>query len=87
MSDILYERPLTGGPLVRVRRVSAEGETPVRVVLEIDRRGGGRTADPGRPPALLEATGTTDSEALGRVLHLAIEDAEVAKLMHGKGLR
>jgi hypothetical protein len=89
MSNILYERPLTGGPVVRVRRTTAAGATPVHVVLEVDRRGGQHRDDgeSGTPPALLEAEGPTESEALGRLLHLAIEDAEVAKLMRDKGLR
>lgn len=89
MSDILYERPLSSGPVVRVRRVSPEGETPVRVALEVDRRGGllrpGQTA--GDPPPLMQAEGTSDSDALGQLLPYAMEDAEVARLMRDHGLR
>lgn len=89
MTDILYERPYGQGPIVRVRRVSADGQTPVRAVLEVDRRGGqvrsGSTAS--APPGLLEAEGTTESEALARLLPYAMEDSEVARLMRDRGLR
>jgi hypothetical protein len=89
VNDILYERPLAGGPSVRIRRTSAEGETPVRAVLEVDRRGGqlrpGQT--PGNPPPILEAEGATDSEVLNKLLPHALEDHAVAKLMQTRGLR
>jgi hypothetical protein len=89
MTDILYERALSAGPVVRVRRVSGEGKTPVRAVLEVDRRGGqlrpGQTA--GNPPPLLEVEGPTDSEVLAKLLEHAMEDADLAKLMRDQGLR
>jgi len=89
MSDILYERTLSAGPVVRVRRISGEGQTPVRAVLELDRRGGqlrpGQT--PGNPPPLIEVEGATDSDVLSRLLEHAMEDAGLAKLMRDQGLR
>jgi hypothetical protein len=89
MSDILYERTLSSGPVVRVRRVSGEGQTPVRAVLELDRRGGqlrpGQT--PGNPPPLVEVEGATDSDVLSKLLEHAMEDAGLAKLMRDQGLR
>ena len=89
MSDILYERPLSHGPLVRVRRTSVEGATPFRAVLEVDRRGADVQADrrAGLPPALLEIEGVSESNVLGKLLAYAMEDAEVAKLMRDQGLR
>lgn len=89
MSELLYERPLTHGPVVRVRRTSVDGEKPVRAVLEIDRRGGQVRDDqtPGNPPPLIEVEGDTDSEVLSKLLPMALEDAEVARLMRDKGLR
>ena len=89
MSDILYERPLSHGPVVRVRRTSAEGVTPVRAVLEVDRRGAvlrpGQTL--GLPPALIEAEDASESSVLSKLLAYAMEDAELAKLMRDQGLR
>ncbi|HYV97860.1 MAG TPA: hypothetical protein VE967_10430 [Gemmatimonadaceae bacterium] len=89
MSDILYERPLSTGPVVRVRRLSPEGESPVRAALEVDRRGGelrpGQT--PGFPPPLLEKSGPSESDVLSQLLPMALEDAELAKLMRDHGLR
>lgn len=89
MNDILYERPLSSGPRVRIRRTSDDGAVPVRAVLEIDRRGGvlrpGQTA--GNPPPILEIEGATESEVLGILLPHAMEDQAVAKLMQQRGLR
>lgn len=89
MTDILYERALSAGPVVRVRRLSVEGQSPVRAVLEVDRRGGvlrpGQTA--GNPPPLLEVEGTSDSDVLGKLLEHALEDSDLAKLMRDQGLR
>ena len=89
MTDILYERALSAGPVVRVRRLSGAGQTPVRAVLEVDRRGGqlrpGQTA--GNPPPLLEVEGATDSDVLAKLLEHALEDADLAKLMRDNGLR
>lgn len=89
MSDILYERPLSHGPVVRVRRTSAEGATPVRAVLEVDRRGGdSRPGQPGGPPpSLLELEDASESSVLGKLLAYAMEDVELAKLMRDQGLR
>lgn len=89
MTDILYERTLSAGPVVRVRRISVEGQTPVRAVLEVDRRGGqlrpGQKA--GNPPPLVEVAGATDSDVLAKLLEHAMEDADLAKLMRDQGLR
>jgi hypothetical protein len=89
MTDILYERTLSAGPVVRVRRLSAEGSVPVRAVLELDRRGGQLRPgqQPGNPPPLLEIEGPTDSEVLSQLLEHALEDADLAKLMRDHGLR
>lgn len=89
MSEFLYERPLTHGPIVRVRRTSAPGDVPIRAVLEIDRRGGQMrdAGTPGDAPPLMEADGASESDVLAKLLPLALEDAEVARLMRDRGLR
>jgi hypothetical protein len=89
VSESLYDRPLTNGPIIRVRRTSIDGETPVRAVLEIDRRGGQLRAEQtaGHPPPLVEGEGESDSDVLAKLLPMALEDAEVARLMRDKGLR
>jgi hypothetical protein len=89
MSDILYERTQSTGPVIRVRRVSPEGETPVKAVLEADRRGGllRDGQKPGNPPPLMETEGVSDSDVLSKLIPFAMEDAEMARLMRDKGLR
>jgi hypothetical protein len=88
-SEALYERPFALGAIVRVRRVSVAGISPVRAVLEVDRRGGelrpGQT--PGHPPALYEVTAATERDVLAELLPLALEDAEIARLMRDRGIR
>lgn len=89
MSDALYERPHGSGAIVRIRRVTAEGEVPVKAVLEVDRRGGelrpGQT--PGHPPSLAEAEGPTESAALAALIDHAMEDSTIARLMRDRGIR
>jgi hypothetical protein len=89
VTDILYERPLSSGPQVRIRRTSPPGQQPVRAVLEVDRRGGEvRDGAPvGNPPPVLEVEGDTESEVLGKLLPHALEDQAVAMLMQTRGLR
>jgi hypothetical protein len=86
---VLYERPLAHGPVVRVRRTTADGELPVVAVLEVDRRAGGaRSTDGGGyPPPLLTAEGGSDEAVLNELKPFATNDAELARLLHQRGLR
>jgi len=89
MSDILYERQMASGPLVRIRRVTAAGVTPVRAVIEVDRRAGtprGVTAA-GNPPPLMAVEGATDAEVTASLLPFAEEDSSVARLLAQRGTR
>src|SRR5436305_781545 len=64
MDGILYERTLPHGPSVRIRRVTAAGESPVTVVLEVDRRGGTPRSDNGHPPPLMQFAGASEQDGL-----------------------
>ncbi len=58
MSEILYERTMPQGPVVRSRRVTSEGAAPVRAVVEVDRRAGTpRSVGTQRPPAAADGCG------------------------------
>ena len=87
-SPILYERSLPHGPTVRIRRTSETGMTPVRAVLEIDRRAGTARAAPASvPPALLSADGDTEHAVMDRLGPLATNDAALARLLRESGMR
>jgi hypothetical protein len=88
MPDTLYERTMTNGPVVRIRRVTAAGETPVRAVIELDRRSGTpRVSAGGNPPPLMAVEGASDAEVLASLLPFAEEDSAVARLISQRGAR
>jgi hypothetical protein len=82
MSDILYERSMSQGVVVRIRRVTAAGVTPVRAVIELDRRAGTPrgTSGTGTPPPLMAVEGATDAEVTASLLPFADDDSAVARL-------
>jgi hypothetical protein len=89
MTDILYERTMAHGSVVRIRRVTAEGATPVRAVIEVDRRAGTprNAGGAGAPPPLMAVEGATDAEVTASLLPFAEEDAAVARLLAQRGAR
>ena len=87
MDGILYERTLPHGPAVRIRRLTVAGETPVTVVLEVDRRAGTPRAGDGHPPPLMRFDGATDQDAVDALEPHARDDRRVVQLMREKGLR
>jgi hypothetical protein len=86
--DILYRRKLAHGPLVRIRRTSAEGVTPVTAVLDVDRRAGTpREKEGGTPPPLKQVQGPTEAAVLAALKAEADDDRAIAALMRAKGQR
>ncbi len=83
MSEVLYERLMPEGAVVRIRRLTPEGGTPVRAVIEVDRRDSGpRGIGSGRrPPPLMAVEGDSDQGVVAALLPFAEEDAAVARLM------
>jgi hypothetical protein len=85
---ILYSRKLPHGPVVRVRRISESGATPVIAVLEVDRRAGTpREFDGGFPPPLMISEGEAEADVLAALQPAALDDRLLAGLMREKGLR
>ena len=89
MTDILYERTMSNGPVVRIRRVTEAGATPVRAVIEVDRRAGTPRGSGalGMPPPLMAVEGATDAEVTASLLPFAEEDSSVARLVAQRGAR
>ncbi len=87
-TTVLYTRVMPQGPLVRIRRTSLPGSSPVVAVLEVDRRHTTpRGPRGGSPPPLMIVEGTSDVEVLAQLKAPADDDIVIARLMQGKGLR
>lgn len=83
MSEVLYERIMPEGATVRIRRLTAKDEKPVRAVIEVDRRNSGpRSIDSRRvPPPLMAVESETEQAAVAALLPFVEEDAAVARLV------
>lgn len=88
LSDsILYERYLSSGPAVRIRRTSDEGERPVVAVLELERRTtSARRGRGGLPPALLVIEGESEADVMASLEPQARDDGTVTRLMRERGM-
>lgn len=89
MSTFLYERTMTAGHVVRIRRLTPDGTLPVRAVIEVDRRadsarqsGGG-----GHPPALMAVEGDSEPAVVASLMPFVEEDASVARLLAQSSVR
>jgi hypothetical protein len=88
MSEILYERTMSHGSVVRIRRLTPDGVAPVRAVIEVDRRAGTpRSAGGGYPPPLMAVEGESEQAVVASLLPFAQEDAAVARLLAQRGVR
>jgi hypothetical protein len=89
MSQILYERTMPQGHVVRIRRLSSDGTGPIRAVIEIDRRAGSPRAAVGRgsPPALMAVEGESEPDVVASLLPFVQDDASVARLLAQRGVR
>lgn len=89
MSSILYERTMSQGHIVRIRRLTPDGTAPVRAVIEIDRRAGSprSSGGGGNPPALMAVEGENEPDVVASLLPFAEEDAAVARLLSQRGVR
>ncbi len=86
--EILYQRFLSHGPAVRIRRTSDAGSAPVTAVLEVDRRAGtSREREGGVSPALVHYEGASEAEVLSVLEPTARDDRQIAQLMREKQLR
>ena len=89
VSDILYQRTMPSGAVVRIRRVTDAGGTPVRAVIEVDRRAGTprNSGGAGSPPPLMAVEGASDAEVTASLLPFAEDDAAMARLLAQRGAR
>jgi hypothetical protein len=88
MTDgVLYQRPLPHGPVVRIRRTSEVGATPVVAVLEVDRRAGTPREGVGTPPPLMRSEGASETAVLAELEPHASDDRRILQLLHDRGLR
>ena len=88
MSEILYERTMPQGHVVRIRRLTPDGTAPLRAVIEVDRRAGSpRNAAGGNPPALMAVEGESEPDVVASLLPFVQDDASVARLLAQRGVR
>jgi hypothetical protein len=85
----LYERTMSYGSVVRIRRVTPDGTAPVRAVIEVDRRAGSARNSGGgsHPPALMAVEGESEPDVVASLLPFAEDDAAVARLLAQRGTR
>ena len=83
MSEILYERTMSDGYLVRIRRLTPAGVIPVRGVIEIDRRAEGPhvPVGGGHPLALVSVEAESEPSAVASLLPLMSDDGSVGRLL------
>jgi hypothetical protein len=84
---LLYQRVMSHGPSVRIRRTTAPGVVPVIAVLEVDRRAGTPREGHGTPPPLMRCEAPSEDEARAMLEPHASEDRALVQMMHEKGLR
>lgn len=90
MSEILYERTMPQGHVVRIRRLTPDGNAPMRAVIEVDRRAGSPRTSGGRgghPPALMAVEGENEPDVVASLLPFVQDDASVARLLAQRGVR
>lgn len=88
MSVILYERTMSHGVVVRIRRLTPDGSDAVRAVLEVDRRAGtSRGTGDGHPPPLMAVEGASEPEVVASLLPFAEEDSALARLLAQQGVK
>jgi hypothetical protein len=85
--DILFQRMMAYGPSVHIRRTSAAGVTPVKAVLEVERRAGTPRAGMGTPPALLRIEAESEAAAVAALEPKARDDRAIVQMLRDKGLR
>ena len=90
MSEVLYERVMPEGAVVRIRRLTPAEGVPVRAVIEVDRRNSGPRkvgAVHKHPPALMAVEAETEQAVVASLLPFAEEDAAVARLIAERNAR
>lgn len=89
MSEVLYERMMPEGAVVRIRRLTPADGTPVRAVIEVDRRNSGprSVGGPRTPPPLMAVESDSEQGVVAALLPFAEEDAAVARLLAQHAVR
>ena len=83
---ILYERYARTGSVVRIRRTSAAGASPVTLVLELDRRTLSARSRGGARPQLMEVDAASEREARGKLERYTADDDAIERLLRKKGV-
>lgn len=86
--QVLYERAMTSGPVVRIRRVPSATADSVCAVIEVDRRAGTpRAVEGGIPPGIMAVEGESEAAVVASLLPFVEDDAAIARLLAARGIR
>lgn len=86
--EVLYERKMIHGPVVRIRRVESPNAGMVCAVIEVDRRvGTPREKEGGIPPAIMAVEGDSEDSVRDSLLPFAEDDSAIARLLAARGIR
>lgn len=79
---------MNAGHIVRIRRLTLDGETPVRAVIEVDRRAGSprEAAGRGSPPPLMAVEGESEPAVVASLMPFVQDDGSVARLLAQRGV-
>lgn len=83
VTEVLYERMMPEGSVVRIRRLTPAGGTPIKAVVEVDRRSSGPHGPNGRrhPPPLMAVEGESEQGVVASLLPFVEQDSAVARLL------
>ena len=88
VGEVMYERTMTAGYVVRIRRVEAAAANVVCAVIEVDRRvGTPREAEGGIPPGIMAVEGDTEEAVIESLRPFVEDDSAIARLLAERGIR
>jgi hypothetical protein len=88
VGEVMYERPMAAGYVVRIRRAEASAADVVCGVIEVDRRvGTPREAEGGIPPGIMAVEGDSEAAVLESLRPFVEDDSAIARLLAARGIR
>jgi hypothetical protein len=86
--QVLFERTMTNGAVVRIRRVESANAGSICAVIEVDRRAGTpRAVEGGIPPGIMAVEGESEAAVVASLLPFVEDDAAIARLLTARGIR
>jgi len=88
VGEVMYERKMVSGYVVRIRRGEASAANVVCGVIEVDRRvGTPREAEGGIPPGIMAVEGDSEAAVIESLRPFVEDDSAIARLLAARGIR